>query len=181
MIYVYDFGMFGPPCMPSWCLTDKELIVSLFPQGIKGYLSRGDKFQSLAEVPEVAELFREGPGPLKFGYCNTRRMFDVFYPMTLIYGKYALSMLQRSGVELDASIIPSAGAIRPHLRPSVISARKTPSGIELIERRTMPGPSVSTIVPVSIAALLPAVQSSRQAARRMQSMNNMKQIALAML
>lgn len=180
-IYVFDGGMFGPPCTPSWCITDKELIVALNPQNIKGYLSRGADFKSLAQLPEVAELFQGDSGPLKFAYCNSRRMFDVFYPMTLIYGKYVMSMLRMSGVDLDTSIIPSARAIRPHLTPSVISAWRVPSGIEIVERRTMPGPSMSTAVPVGVAMLLPAVKSSRQSARRPQSINNLKCIALAIL
>lgn len=52
-------------------------------------------------------------------------------------------------------------------------------------RSSVPGVPVgnvasAAIVPVMVALLLPAVQSAREAARRTQSMNNMKQIMLAM-
>ena len=55
VIYHFDIPDGDFPLAPAWCLTEKELIVSTFPQNIKSYLSRGKDFQSLAAVPEVAQ------------------------------------------------------------------------------------------------------------------------------
>ena len=39
------------PVAPSWCLTDKELIVALFPQNVKAYLVAGAGFPVAGRGP----------------------------------------------------------------------------------------------------------------------------------
>ncbi len=53
-------------------------------------------------------------------------------------------------------------------------------GIRFLSREAFPTINPSTAVPVAIAMLVPAVNSSRVAARRAQSVNNLKQIGLAL-
>jgi hypothetical protein len=148
------------------------LIVSLSAQGIKGYLTRPADFQSLAQQPEVAEALRIGGGPVKLAYCNSPRLFDTIYPMLPMYLKFATWGLDRTGVKLSPMMLPSARAIRSHLKPAVIAVRRTKAGIEVIEQRTLPGPSLTAIGPIGAAVLLPAIGESRGAARRTMSMNN---------
>lgn len=165
------------PFRPSWCITDKHLIIGLFPQSIKAFLA-GPPQKSLADLPEVASAVR--PGAVGLAYLDQRRWAEMIYPMVPIMAQAAGNEMKRNtGIEFDAATVPSARAIIPHLGPTVSTLVRTEAGIEGYSRQRVPlggfaSPSVMA------ALLLPAVQSTREAARRTQSMNNMKYMLLAM-
>ncbi|MGA2253732.1 MAG: DUF1559 domain-containing protein [Thermoguttaceae bacterium] len=166
---------------PAWCLTDKEFIVSTFPQNIKAYLSRRKDFRSLATVPEVASVFESGSGPTSITYADPKQFVQVFYPLFCIGAQGLASEAARNGIPLDVSILPSASSLLPHLRPSLSTVRRTTGGIEMTSRGTFPGLNVASLSGFGIGLALPAVEAARAAGRRAASMNNLKQIALAVL
>ncbi len=180
-VYVFDAGEEEFPLAPSWCIAGEQLVVAPFPQNVKAFLAHGSDHRPLSQVPQVAGLFADGQGPVVLTYIDTKALFDLFYSVVPIIGQAVSTQLKREGIDFDVSLLPSAGAIGRHLLPSVGAVRRTPAGIEVISRQTLPGGNVVAVAPVSVALLLPAVQSARAAARRVTSMNNMKQIMLALL
>jgi prepilin-type processing-associated H-X9-DG protein len=66
------------------------------------------------------------------------------------------------------------------LFPSVHVLAVNEAGVRFISREAIPTLSPATVVPVAIALLLPATQAAHTAATRSQSVNNLKQIGLAL-
>lgn len=85
---------------------------------------------------------------------------------------------------LSAKDIPDAGPFVKPLFPNVSYSVVDKTGMRSFSRSSLPtgagGPETVAVTAVSVALLLPAVQQARIAARRAQSMNNMKQIGLAL-
>jgi hypothetical protein len=183
VIYHFEIPDGDFPMAPAWCLTKKELIVSTFPQNIKSYLARGRDFESLAAVPEVAHALEQGDA-VALSYCDTRKMAEFVYPLLCFGGKAISSELSREGIPLDASLVPSAAAIFPHLHASLGTVRRTSAGIEVESRGPLAGIGGGPLLPASFFWLSVARMEARPAPISMSarggSMNNLKQIALAM-
>jgi hypothetical protein len=193
------------PVAPAWCITDKELIISLSPQTIKAHLSRKAGAGSLADVPAVMNALHGSGGPTYVSYADTTTMVQTLYPLLQFAFQAISSQAQRQGVQIDSSILPSAAAILPHLEPSVSTATMTKDGLLVTRHGTLPmefeslplmlmplgfftyrssstsPPQMATATSERASIRIESMPFMPGAADQARSSNNLKQIAIAML
>lgn len=182
------------PVAPAWCVTEDELIVSLLPQGITAYLNRDKSTPLLSNSDGTEELTSNDT--IALFRLDEKDVFNTVYPAMLMGANVLFADLQRHGINVDISMLPSPLTVSRHLKSSTLSVLKADDGIELVSRRSLP------IGLESLAATLPATvlvgtspfrMSGRSgmgsavarvlsptAARRDSSKNNMKQLMLAL-
>jgi hypothetical protein len=162
------------PVAPSWCLTDKRLILAANPQGIKAILSRQPTDKSLAEVPDIASPLLAASlvganGPLALSYHDTPRSVAGMHAQASVLLPTLNSAAEKAGIpfNLDPGKLPPQRAVIPHLKPSISIVRRTEKGLEFESRKTYPALSANPAAAgIAVALLLPAVQASRDAAKQ---------------
>tara|TARA_R110002072_G_scaffold173600_2_gene328373 strand:- start:166337 stop:168907 length:2571 start_codon:yes stop_codon:yes gene_type:complete len=196
---VHFLNMVGEelPFAPAWCVTDKHLVISLFPQGVAAFLNRPSGTKSLAELPHVQKALAADRPPMSLVHVDSKAVCRSVYPLALIGANFLFSELQREGVDLNISVIPDGETIAKHLQPALTTVTSGEDGIEVVSTRTLPVSidTGSTILPTlfmtgvsrprvnrfgtSNSPGLLDVLSPRRA-QRSQATNNLKQLGLAM-
>ena len=125
------------PFVLSWCVADKQLILSLSPQNIRAFLSRDPAAGSLADVPAVAEKLKSA-SPLLLTYQDTASMMKITYPILQIFATMGFSEMQREGLDLDGAMLPSLASLVRHIEPGMSTLSREKDGLVYTSRQSMP-------------------------------------------
>ncbi len=166
------------PFSPSFCLTGKDLLISMFPQPIRAHLTR-PAGKTLASLSTVASHLENDNPPSGMMYVDTKRLVELTYPMIQIGYSMFCNVMKDDGVDLDPAILPTPGSILRHVDASITSVAIVDDGIVLNRRQQFPSGSLGATAAFALGVSLPAVGAARDAARRTASANNLKQIGLA--
>ncbi len=169
------------PISPAWALTKDELIIALSPQLVASHLSQAGK-PSLADNASIKDAFKTQPQPIMVSFSDPKPSLQTFYTLVNTFGPVMTGQLAQQGINFTLPPLPPMSDIDQHLAPSVTMYSITKNGFRTETHGVIPsGVELSpATLGVGVALVLPAVQQAREAARRTQDKNNLKQIGLAM-
>ena len=189
-IFFLNFIGETSPIAPAWCVTDDQLVFSVFPQGVTAYLNRKASTPRITQLPEIKDRFQSKPVAMM--HYDTAEIFNTVYPLLQIGANFMFSELQREGIDVDISVLPTAPAVSRYLKPGSVTVNSVDDGFEIVNRRTLPVgiETLGLVMPSMLFGTRPMGFSSRRSstiadvlsptrARMTQSKNNMKQLGLA--
>jgi hypothetical protein len=168
---------------PGICfqIIENELLVALDDKAIATHMRKASREGGrLTDDPRLGRIFDNsvngGLGqPIAVVYLDVKTLLETVYSVLPII--FAQFEQMGADVQFDMEMLPPLETVLNGVLPDIVAVYRTDKGFQMIERSTLPGMTVAN--GLAAAALLPAVQQARSAARRAQSMNNLRQLAIA--
>jgi hypothetical protein len=179
----------APIVVPTICVDKKFVYIGLLPQAVETTLLRADgKLPKWKPEGETAEAFKLMPAKMTgLSFSDAPTMYSrLIGQAPILLGFIQTGMAQvdpKLELPLKAEDLPPAEVVASALFPNVAVSTVDQDGMKSYSRNSLPGSEVFLSVgglSVGVALLLPAVQQAREAARRTQAKNELKQIGLAL-
>lgn len=154
---------------PSWCVTEKHLVVAAYPQMVKAYLSRKSTAGTLIDNPEAAAILKGKNAPNFVTYVDTKTLMKKFYPLLSPFATMAFGEIQREGIDLDISIMPTASSLLKHLGSDTGSIYRTDAGIVIDNRQTIPMGGGTSLMPMMLMTGVAMPMASHQRHRAIEA------------
>lgn len=166
-------------------VTETELVASVLPQAAMAHIRRAQSQESLADDPLIASAYTaddmQGGGLRLVLRVDHAEVIQLVYPFFAAFGASALDELEfPESVPVTMADFPSVGALTRHTKPSTIILFRDETGYRWEVRQTIPTGDMIAVLPALAMGYIPAISTAQQAAGRQASMNNLRQIALAL-
>ena len=115
--------------------------------------------------------------PIAFSHIDVSTILELLVPLAQTF----LAGQEFPDFDFTVEDIPPVDVLVRGVEANMIVVFRNKDGFHLIERSTLPGGSSVAATGIAIGMLLPAVQQVRSAARRATTMNNLRQLQLAVL
>src|SRR5206468_1916198 len=147
---------------------------------VTSHLASANK-ATLADNESIKAAFKWQPKPLFVSFSDPKPGLQGLYTLINSFGPMVTGQLAQQGINFNLPPLPPLSDLEQHLAPSVTTMGRTPNGWKSETHGVVMGgvEASPAVAAVAVALLLPAVQQAREAARRSQGKNNLKQIALA--